>query len=109
MNWREMVGKELAAAVAAEQSGNAGRARACARRGVGFALEELQRRIPERAYGADFISQLRGLAADGSVPEDVRSAANRLQARISPSFESPSTDPVRDAQMILRYVDSLLG
>jgi len=104
MNWRDEIERELARAEEAAGVGQAGKVRTSARRSVGIALEELQRRFPEKIYGRDFIGQLRGLAADHSVPEDVRLAADRLQARLSPSFESPSRNPIEDANIIIDFV-----
>jgi hypothetical protein len=101
--------RELGRGEAAARSGNAGLARTSARRGVGIALAELQRKFPEKNYGRDFISQLRGIAEDPSVPEEARLAAGRLQARLSLSFESPSKDPIQDAKTIIKFVLDQLG
>lgn len=96
--------RELSRGEAAARTGKAGLARTSARRGVGIALAELQRKFPEKNYGRDFIGQLRGIAEDLSVPEEVRLAAGRLQARLSLSFESPSKDPIQDAKTIIDFV-----
>jgi len=109
MNWLDEVTQELEGAEAAERSGNSGKVRTSARRAVGIALSELQRRIPEKNYGRDFISQLRGFARDTSVPEEARLAADRLQARLSPRFESPSKNPIDDAKSIIRFVTDRLA
>jgi hypothetical protein len=109
MNWLDEVTVELERAEAAERSGNSGRVRTSARRAVGIALLELQRRIPEKNYGRDFISQLRGFARDKSVPEQARLAADRLQARLSSQFESPSKNPIDDAKSIIRFVTERLA
>jgi HEPN domain-containing protein len=108
MSWLDEVNVELQRARAAERSGNSGKVRTSARRAVGIALLELQRRIPEKIYGRDFISQLRGFASDESVPEDARLAADRLQTRLSPQFESPSKNPIDDARSIIRFVTERL-
>lgn len=104
MNWLDEVHVELQRAEAAKRSGNAGKMRTSARRGVGIALAELQRRNPERKYGQDFIGQLRSFAADLSVPEEARLAAERLHTRLSPQFESPSLNPIDDANIVIRFV-----
>jgi hypothetical protein len=109
MNWLDEVNVELQRAEAAERSGNSGKVRTSARRAVGVALLEMQSRIPEKNYGRDFISQLRGLASDMSVPEEARLAADRLQARLSPQFESPSRNPIDDAKSIIRFVTERLA
>jgi hypothetical protein len=109
VNWLEEVRLELQRAEAAKQSGNAGKARTSARRGVGIALTEFQRMHREKNYGKDFIGQLRGFSSDPSVPEEVRAAAERLGARLSPSFESPSRDPVGDANVIIAFIAAQLA
>jgi hypothetical protein len=109
MNWLDEVKVELQRAEAAEGSGNSGKVRTSARRAVGIALLELQRRFPEKSYGRDIISQLQGFAGDESVPEEPRLAADRLQARLSPQFESPSKNPIDDAKSIIRFVTERLA
>lgn len=108
MNWLEEVNGELQHAETADRTGNSGKVRTSARRAVGIALMELQRRMPEKNYGRDYIGQLRGLASDKSVPEETRLAADRLQARLSPQFESPSKNPIEDAKSIIRFVTDQL-
>jgi HEPN domain-containing protein len=109
MAWLDEVTVELQRAEAAERSGNSGKVRTSARRAVGIALLELQRRIPEKNYGRDFIIQLRGFASDESVPEEARLAADRLQTRLSLQFESPSKNPIDDAKRIIRFVTERLA
>jgi uncharacterized protein (UPF0147 family) len=88
----------------AERSGNLGKARTSARRAVGIAIEEMQKKLPRTQYGRDFISSIRGIALDTEVPEEVRKAADRLQTRLTPKFDSPSTNPIEDARIIIRFV-----
>jgi HEPN domain-containing protein len=109
MNWLDEIKRELQRAEAAARSGNPGKVRTSARRAVGFALVELQRRMPEKNYGRDFITQLRNFAGDQSVPEEARLAADRLQARLSSDFESPSKNPIEDARSIIRFVTDCLA
>ena len=104
MNWREGVQLELQRASEADRNANLGKARTSARRAVGIAVTELQRRLPDKHYGRDFIGQLRGIAADELIPETVRFAADRLQTRLSADFESPSKRPIEDANIIIDYV-----
>jgi hypothetical protein len=104
MNWLDEVRVELERAESAKRGGNAGKVRTSARRGVGIALAEFQRTHPQKNYGKDFIGQLRGFAADLSVPAEPRAAAERLQARLSAEFESPSKDPIEDAKIIIDFI-----
>jgi hypothetical protein len=104
MNWRDETELELARAKQAERSGNQGKARTSARRAVGTAITELQKRFPEKQHGRDFMEQLRSFAGDETIPGSIRAAADRLQTRISPEFESPSKHPIEDARMIIDFV-----
>ncbi|TSA19258.1 hypothetical protein D4R75_10280 [bacterium] len=104
MNWLEGVRLELQRAAEAGRNANLGKARTSARRAVGIAVTELQRKLPEKQYGRDFIGQLRGIAADESIPEKVRFAADRLQTRLSTDFESPSRQPIDDAKIVIDFV-----
>ena len=104
MNWMESVQVELKRAQEAQRAENEGKARTSARRAVGLAVEELQKRFPGKTYGRDYISQLRSLASDPAVPKEAREAADRLQARITPDFVSRSLDPVHDAEIILAFI-----
>ena len=108
MNWMEDIELEMRRAREAQQKGNSGKARTSARRAVGLAVEELQKRFPDTSYGRDFITQLRSLAADPALPQAARDAADRLQARLMPDFQSRSLNPVEDAAIILEYIFSLL-
>jgi hypothetical protein len=104
MSWRDEIDLELERAREAKRNGNQGRARTSARRAVGFAIVELEKRFPEKQYGRDFMTQLRSLASDAAIPEHVRNAADRLQARLSPEFESPSKNPIDDAEIIVQFI-----
>ncbi len=109
MAWPEGVEQELTRGRDAERLGNAGRARTCARRAAGMAITELQRKFPERKYGSDFMRQVRAFATDDSLPEEVRQAAERLQATIAADFTSVSKQPLSDAATIVDYVKTTLG
>jgi hypothetical protein len=104
MKWRDEIDVELARAREAERNGNQGRIRTSARRAVGIAIMEFEKRFPEKQYGRDFMTQLRSFALDRAVPEHVRNAADRLQARLSPEFESPSKHPIEDAGIIVQFI-----
>lgn len=104
MNWRDEINLELARAGEADRNGNQGRVRTSARRAAGIAIREFEKRFPEMKYGRDFMMQLRSFALDAAIPENVRNAADRLQARLSPEFESPSKHPIEDARIIVGYI-----
>jgi hypothetical protein len=104
MKWRDEINLELARAREAERNGNQARVRTSARRVVGIAIVELEKRFPEKQYGRDFMTQLRSFALDPAISEHVRNAADRLQARLSPEFESPSKHPIEDAGIIVQFI-----
>ncbi|HEY6952376.1 MAG TPA: hypothetical protein VI758_08200 [Bacteroidota bacterium] len=108
MGWLDEVEKELGRAREAQRLGNAGRVRTAARRAVGLAVTEYQQRISEKQYGGDFMRQVRGIAEDTSLPEEVRSAAKRLQSRIAEDFTSASRQPLADAQTIIDFIQRAL-
>jgi len=104
LTFRE-IDDELHRAQEARLAGNEGRARTAARRAAGMAIEILVRRVPEKNYGNDFLHYLRGMMNDLTIPEEIRQAAEHLQARIDKNFMFPfSEDPIEDAQRIIQYV-----
>ena len=109
MNWRDEVDLELTRAKEAERNGNQGRARTSARRAVGIAIAELQKQFPEKQYGNDFMTRLRSFALDPAIPEKARTAAERLQAKLSAEFESPSKHPIDDAGIIVQFIRERLS
>ena len=104
MNWRDEIELEFERAREADRKGNQGKVRTSARRAVGIAIAQLAKEFPEKQYGRDFITQLRSLALDPAIPESVRNAADRLQARLSLEFESHSKHPIEDAGIIVQFI-----
>ena len=108
MSVHDEIKLDLARAREAERMGNQGKARTSARRAVGAAISELQKLKTDRKYGSNVMEQLRSLESDTAIPEPVRGAAYRLQAKLSPDFDSPSKHPIEDAGIIIEYVLGLL-
>lgn len=109
MDWRDQLELELGRAREALRQENAGRARASARRAVWVVVNEYQRRTRQDIYGRDAMRQLAGIADNDALPEAVRSAADRLRARLSPDFSSPSLNPLADATLIIGHFEPLIG
>ncbi len=103
VDWLDETEIELHRGMEAQRTGNAGKVRTAARRAVGFAVTEYQRR-GKKQYGTDIMKQLRGMAEDTLLPVEVREAAHRLQSRITRDFTSPSRQPLADAQVIIDYI-----
>jgi hypothetical protein len=105
--WLSEIDAELLRAEEAKTIGHEGRLRTCARRIAGIALREYSRTgKTELSPADDFIALLRECAGSHFFPPDIRSAAERLQARVTPEFSSPSRDPIADAMVIVAYVRS---
>lgn len=107
--WKEQIRLEMARAVEAKRTGNAGRVRTCARRAVGIAITEWQRRDAGINYGRDFLRQLQGMSSDTRTPDEVRLAATRLQERLRKDFQSASREPMRDARIVIGHVLQRMG
>ncbi len=97
--------KEFATAEHAKITGNDGMARVCARRAVGIATTFWLQTNPRQGWGVDAMSQLRFLALDDAMPQEVRDAAKRLTTKITEQFTSPfSTNPINDSKIIISHL-----
>jgi hypothetical protein len=95
---------EITEARQAQAAGNIGRARTCARRAAGMAMQATLGIGPgATTYGSTFIDGLRRLADDRHFPDDVRAAAGRLVDRSNKERQSASQNPVQDAEIILEF------
>ena len=104
-DWQRVIEIELQRV---EQSKNPGQVRTAARRIAGIAIQQLHASFGQAALERDFMSALRTFMSSNDIPPDAAAAAERLAARISPEFTSPSIDPVGDAIMIVEYVRTRL-
>ncbi len=101
--------QEISTARESADAGNEGKARVCARRAAGWAIQWFISRNARPDWRTDAMSQLRHLQGDESFPNDVHDAARRLSARISDRFEySPSADPIDDAIIIINEITRIL-
>lgn len=106
----DQIAKELATAREAQQSGNDGKSRVCSRRAAGQAIAWYVSKHPKPAWGSDALSQLKHLKDDPEFPRPCRDAAARLAAKISGQFTYRfSTDPLEDANIIIRTITQLVG
>ncbi len=95
---------EIAEARQVQAAGNIGRARTCARRAAGMAMQ-MTAGIGPRAtdYAPTFVEGLRRLAADAHFPPAVREAAARLVDRSDKERRSAAVNPVQDAEIIIDF------
>jgi hypothetical protein len=99
------INQELSAAEEALKTGNDGRARVCARRAVALADEAWLAQRATQTFRGDALAHLRRIQGDGSLPSDVREAAERLCTTVTQKDSTPfSTDPIGDARLIIAYL-----
>ena len=100
-----LIEKELATARHADAIGNIGMVRVCARRAAGTAITLWLQRSQRTGWGIDAMSQLRTLANETSVPQEVNDAAQRLIVKVTDQFAAPSVpDPIKDAATIINHL-----
>jgi hypothetical protein len=99
-----LIEQELNAAEAAQERGNDGKARVCARRAVAQAAEAWRH---SRLWRGDAMAYLRNIQRDISFPLPVREAAERLSTPVTHQHTTPFTvDPVADAKLIIAHLVS---
>jgi len=102
---QRVIEAELTAGRQARKAGNEGMVRVCVRRAAGAALGFWLETHPRQGWGMDAMTRLKGLAQAVDVSGEVRDAASRLTARVTPAFTSPhTTDPLEDARIIIRHL-----
>jgi len=99
-----MIAEELRIAREALLAGKIGRSRTAARRAIGMALQQTLGIGPHGGYAKDFIAGLKRLSNDSQIPAEVRAAALRLAARVDREYNSPSVNPVADAELIIAHL-----
>ena len=105
-----LIEQELAAAQAAQQEGNHGKTRVCARRAVARATEAWLARLPSPRWRGDAMAHLRKIQQDDSFPLPIRQAAERLSTPVTRQHVAPfTTDPVTDARLIIAHLTTTDG
>ena len=103
----ERIAAELAAGRQAQQAGNPGRARVCARRAAGLGIKAWYQRRGDAAWSGDAMRQLARLQADPLAPAEVRAAAARLTTKVDFDHQLPfDDDPLVDAERILAWLEA---
>ena len=101
-----LIEQELAAAQAAQQNSNDGKARVCARRAVARAIETWFARPAAPRWRGDAMAHLRQIQRDASFPLPIRQAAERLSTTVTRQHAAPfTTDPVADAKLIIAHLE----
>jgi len=107
MTQAALIEEELAAAEAARQDSNDGKARVCARRAVALATEAWLARLPIPRWRGDAMAHLRQIQQDESFPLPIRQAAERLSTPVTRQHAAPFTiNPIADARLIIAHLNS---
>ena len=102
-----LIEQELAAAEAARQDSNDGKARVCARRAVARATEAWLAGLSLPRWRGDAMEHLRKIQQDASFPLSIRQAAERLSTPVTRQHAAPFTaDPVADARLIIAHLSN---
>ena len=100
-----LIEHELAAAEAARDNNNDGKARVCARRAVALATEAWLAQFSIPRWRGDAMAYLRQIQQDESFPLLIRQAAERLSTPVTNQHTAPfTTDPIADAKLIIAHL-----
>ncbi len=100
-----LIEQELAAAQAARQDGNDGKARVCARRAAALATEVWLARLPMPLWRGDAMALLRQIQQNASFTLPIRQATERLSTPVTRQHTAPfTTDPIADAKLIISHL-----
>jgi len=104
----ESIEREMATARVAIAESNEGKARVCARRAVVVAVQGSNKTDEVKQWNSTMA--LEHLLIRGNYPDEVASAAKRLQGGLRSKLEGKmySQNPVEDAEIIIRYFVDLL-
>ena len=88
----------------AQEEGNIGMARVCARRACGMSISFWLQDNPRNGYGESAMNQLRSIQADDTIPKEIKDAAERLTISAADQSDSKITsNPMEDAKIITTY------
>lgn len=99
---RTKIDHELEHAKRSRESGNEGKARVCARRAAGYALEAYLLSTFDRNPSKNAYLNLKWFAERKTVPSNLRAAAKRLSTHVGKNHEIPfDEDPLDDARLLI--------
>jgi len=108
---KDRIQAELQQAHAARESGNEGRARVCARRAAGIAVQayfdHMQVPYPAGSKNAlDFLTRLRGL---DQAPAEIHEIAGHLLTRVNPDYQLPiQADLLAETEVLVSRIEALI-
>lgn len=99
-NWQSEIQTEFEKAMQAQQRGNEGRARVCARRAAGIAIREYLTRRTIRPPSASAYDLLNLIKDDPLLPPSLKLIADHLTVRVTEEFKLPvNVDLVAEAKI----------
>ena len=105
-DWKEKIEIEFSRARSAQENGNEGQARVCARRAAGIAIREYYARRGQSVHTPSAYELLRLLANEPQLSPELKQAATYLTLRVTEEFKLPvDVDLLEQAQ---RLCDGLL-
>ncbi len=105
---RNRISIEMKRAEAARAAGNEGKARVCARRAAGMAIQSHYRERFGEIGGPNALKLLRRFLQAADTPEPLRAAAKRLTTRLRADHTMPfSEDLLQDARNIVNGLHEL--
>src|SRR5215831_17611043 len=103
MPLRAQIEAELSAGRAAQPT-NPGKARVCARRAAGWAIQAWYQSREGPGWSGDAMKQLTRLRADPLAPPAARAAAERLSTKVDRDHRLPfDQDPLDDAGILIEW------
>ncbi len=101
-SWKARINSELRQAEAARASGNEGKARVCARRAAGLAVEEYLRRQGVMLDPGSAYAYLRYLAELPDIPPGMRLVAEHFLERVTADHNLPTNaDLIAEARWLI--------
>lgn len=106
-DWRKKVDKELSMAQEAREQGFEGRARVCARRAAGFAVETFLQRQgvtppTQSAYGL-----LEMMGSNPTLPEEIQETLQLLTLRVNEDHDLPEeADLIQESEKLIHFLFS---
>lgn len=102
-HWQRVVSEELALARRARREGNEGKARVCARRAAGFAVEVFFQKQGMDPPAKSAYRLLELLSASSSLPEPVENSLHLLTLRVDEDHQLPErADLIQEAGVLIR-------
>ncbi len=100
---------EILAAEQARSEGNEGRARVCARRAAGLAIQAYYRARGDSLVESNAYSLLRRFQTDVSIPQEWKRITDTLLTRVEKDYSFPSrADVLAETRRLIQQIDAAL-